>query len=85
MMEILPSFIRISEKIDIFGDIFGYLIVAPVVPKAVIFGPQSDSDEFEKKLDKCILDKVDYFAEEFGYNPEKIRAYCKENEYVFID
>ena len=69
----IESWKRVSDKIDDFGNLFGYLLVDPIVPDAMLYGPQEESDEFEAKLDKCIADRVDYFAEEYGYDSEEER------------
>lgn len=63
----------------------GYLLVYPAYPKAAIIGPQEESDEFERKLDKCIEDRYDYFADEYGYDSEEVRKEVEANKYVFYD
>lgn len=83
-MLILESWLRVSDKIDKLADIVGYRLVAPVVPAAINFGPQEESDVFEAKLDKCIKDRVDYFAKEFGYDPEKKRAEVERMKGIFL-
>lgn len=72
-VKLLDSRKRVRKKNQQFASIFGYLLVSPVFPGAVLFGPQEESDAFERKLDKCIADKVDYFAFEYGYDSEEKR------------
>ncbi|QTJ38018.1 peptidase [Dolosigranulum pigrum] len=84
-MAMLDSWRRVEKKREKFADIFGYLLVYPIYPKAAIIGPQEESDQFEEKLDKCIADKYDYFADEYGYNSEEKRQRVEANKYVFYD
>ena len=84
-MTIAESFLRVQDKHDEFYRIFGYFLVAPIFPKAVVLGPQEESDIFEAKLDKCIQDKVDYFAEEYGYDSEEKRKAVEARDGIFED
>jgi len=62
-----------------------YLRVAPIFPVAAIYGPQEESDIFEAKLDKCIKDQYDYFADEYGYDSDEKRRRLQSEKYVFYD
>ena len=82
-MKFLDSVGRVQAKNSQFAKIFGYRLVSPIVPSAVFFGPQEESDIFEAKLDKCIADRIDYFAEEFGYDPIEERKEVAARKYIF--
>lgn len=84
-MAMLDSWRRVEKKREKFAGIFGYLLVYPIYPKVAIIGPQEESDEFERKLDKCIEDRYDYFADEYGYDSEEVRKEVEANKYVFYD
>lgn len=83
-MKILDSYPRVMMKIKKTGKIFGYLLMS-VMPEACVFGPQEESDAFEAKLDKCIADRVDYFAEEFGYDTKQKNEEARRTQHIFID
>ena len=84
-MLFLESARRVAEKNYEFGEIFGYRLVAPIYPEAVLFGPQEESDAFEAKLDKCIKDRYDYFADEYGYDSQEKRERLEREKYIFYD
>ena len=84
-MRIIESYQRVAEKADTFSDIFGYRLVAPIFPVAAIYGPQEESDIFEAKLDKCIKDQYDYFADEYGYDSDEKRRRLQREKYVCYD
>lgn len=81
-MKFLKSFSRVNEKRHAFADMFGY---NPHMPRAVLFGPQEESDEYEALLDKSLADKKDYLEIKYGYDADAIREKIEKEKYTFYD
>lgn len=81
-MKFLKSFLRVAKKRHAFADMFGY---DPDMPRAVLFGPQEESDEYEALLDKCLADKKDYLEIKYGYDADAIREKIEKEKYTFYD
>lgn len=81
-MKIIKSFLRVAKKRDAFADMFGY---DSDMPRAVLFGPQEESDEYEALLDKSLADKKDYLEIKYGYDADAIRERIEKNRYIFYD
>ena len=81
-MKIIKSFLRVAKKRDAFADMFGY---DPDMPRAVLFGPQEESDEYEALLDKSLADKKDYLEIKYGYDADAIRERIEKNRYILYD
>lgn len=81
-MKIIKSFLRVAKKRDAFADMFGY---NPHMPRAVLFGPQEESDEYEALLDKSLADKKDYLEIKYGYDADAIREKIEKEKYTFYD
>ena len=55
------------------------------MPRAVLFGPQEESDEYEALLDKSLADKKDYLEIKYGYDADAIRERVEKEKYIFYD
>lgn len=81
-MKISKSYSRVAKKRHAFADMFGY---DPDMPRAVLFGPQEESDEYEALLDKGLADKKDYLEIKYGYDADAIREKIEKEKYTFYD
>ena len=81
-MKISKSYSRVAKKRHAFAKLFGY---DPDMPRAVLFGPQEASDEYEALLDKSLADKKDYLEIKYGYDADVIRERVEKEKYIFYD
>lgn len=81
-MKISKSYSRVAKKRHAFAKLFGY---DPDMPRAVLFGPQEESDEYEALLDKSLADKKDYLEIKYGYDADAIRERVEKEKYIFYD
>lgn len=81
-MKISKSYSRVAKKRHAFAKLFGY---DPDMPRAVLFGPQEKSDEYEALLDKSLADKKDYLEIKYGYDADAIRERVEKEKYIFYD
>lgn len=81
-MKVLESYVRVMRKRIKFADYFGY---NPDFPRPVLFGPQKESDYYEKLLDQSLSDHVDYLEKEYGWDADAIRKRIQANKNIFIE